>query len=748
MIHPSPGGARLLAGRLFLPLALALLPGLATGCSDGGSSARRSEGTVRMVERLERIATEVAPRRHPYVRSARLDSLLDRERPAEASRRIPLEARLAREELRAGRTGEAVRRLERLVGELRDHPGAVSPGETLAVLRSLGTAYLRLWYDENCLRGRSVRPCLYPVEGGRNSGRRDAAVSAAELHASLLRGDPSDRTSRWLLNLAHMMKGDYPAGVPERFLIPPGAVAPEEDLSRFPEVGSRLGLDVAGHAGGAVMDDFDGDGDLDLFVSSWHPRDQMRFFVNEGDGTFTDATARAGLEGLTGGLNLAQADYDGDGDLDLLVLRGAWTTYGEPNSLLRNRGDGTFEDVTGEAGLLSSHPTQTASWGDYDGDGRLDLYVGNESRGGRRVPNQLFRNEGDGTFTEVAAETGTDVAGFVKAVQWGDVDNDGRPDLYVSRLGEPNVLLRNEGPDGAGGWSFSDVTEAAGVSEPEASFPIWFWDYDHDGWLDLFVSGYRGTPGDVAAEALGLPHEGETPRLYRNDGDGTFTDVTAAAGLERVLFTMGSNFGDLDGDGRLDFYAGTGEANLQTIVPNRAFRNGADGIFREGTAAVGFGHLGKGHGVAFGDLDGDGDEDVYATMGGAYEGDVARNVLFENPGWDGPWIVLRLEGTTSNASAIGARVRVVTRTSSGRREIHRRVSGGSSFGANSLQLEIGLGEATAVEAVEVTWPATGETDRHGSIEPGRVYRLREGEEASLADPVPSFRLPGADPGAS
>ncbi|MFQ5678769.1 MAG: CRTAC1 family protein [Gemmatimonadota bacterium] len=752
VVRPLEGGGgrrgvgfRPFLGRRLLHSAIGL-PLLFAGCADESTSVPRASGTVRMTERLGRIAAEVEPWEHPYVTSVRLDSARKLAPPVEPTQRIAFEARLAEEELHVGRIEEAIARLEKLLEGLQEDGQRVPPELTLRVISGLGTAQLRLWERDNCTRGRSVGPCLFPIESPGpppDPASADAARAATTIYGSLLGLRPGDLTARWLLNLSYMMAGEYPEGVPASLLIPPEAFRSEADVGRFPEIAAELGLDVSGHLGGAIMDDFDGDGRLDIVVSSWHLGDQLRLFRNEGDGSFTERTAAAGLEGVVGGIHLVQADYDNDGRLDLLVVRGAWTPYGEPNSLLRNRADGTFEDVTEEAGLLSSYPTQSASWGDYDNDGWLDLYVGNESAGDRRIPNQLFHNNGDGTFTDVAARTGTDVVGFVKAVLWGDVDGDGDLDLFLSRLHEPNLLLRNQGPDAEGRWRFADVTAEAGVAEPITSFPAWFWDYDNDGRLDLFVSGYRGTPGDVAAEYLGLPHAGEPPRLYHNTGEGRFANVTAAARLERVLLTMGSNFGDLDNDGFEDFYAGTGEANLQTIVPNRMFRNEGGRRFQDVTSSGGFGHLGKGHGVAFGDLDNDGDQDIYATMGGAYEGDLARNVLFENPGTGHRWLTLRLEGSRANRSAIGARIRVVVRTGSGTREIHRTVGSGGSFGANSLQEEIGLGAAQAVEAVEILWPGSGTRERFEDVSMDRIYRIREGEGEPRPVTAEPFRLGGA-----
>jgi hypothetical protein len=709
-----------------------------------GDEEWRGDGTVAMADRLAELAREVESQSHPYAMSAssRSESL---DEPADTPEgRIAARAMEAREAMRSGRPEEAVEELQTLVSDLSNLGSAVSPGLRLAIVESLGLAHMRVWGRENCLAGGLSEPCLFPLEP-RDGSAQDHARSAVEIYHLLTDGQPDNLALRWLLNLSHMMVGDYPEGVPEAHLIPPDRAGSEYPLPRFPDVAGALGVDEMGHAGGAIMDDLDRDGDLDLIASSWHLRDQLRLYRNDGPAGFTDITYSAGLRGITGGLNLAQADYDNDGWLDILVLRGAWTSYGEPNSLLRNNGDGTFEDVTEAAGLLAELPTQAGAWGDFDNDGWLDLFVGHESQPDRTIPSQLFRNNGDGTFTEMGAAVGAGVVGFVKAAVWGDVDNDGWQDLYVSRLSQPNVLLRNQGPGPDGLPTFAEITERAGVAEPLASFPSWFWDYDNDGWLDIFVSGYQGTVGDLAAEYLGLPHAGETPRLYRNLGDGRFQDVTVDAAMARVLLTMGSNFGDLDNDGFEDLYLGTGEANLQTIVPNRMFRNDRGQSFQEVTAPGGFGHLGKGHGVAFGDLDRDGDQDVYIGMGGAFEADLARNSLFENPGSSHGWLTLELEGRESNRSAIGARIRVRVATSEGAREFHRVVGGGSSFGANSLLQEVGLGAATRIEFVEVAWPASGRVDRYDGLALNSAYRIVEGSPEAEPLAFTPIQFPAGTP---
>jgi hypothetical protein len=578
-------------------------------------------------------------------------------------------------------------------------------------------------------------------------GQQRGSRAAAAVLESLLSENPDQMQARWLLNIAYMTLGECPGGVPKRFLLDPKLFESEADIGRFPDVAATLGVDVDDNAGGSIVDDFDGDGDLDLMVSSSGIRAPLRYFRNNGDGTFSERTEEARLTGLVGGLNITQTDYDNDGRLDVLVLRGGWMARGGryPKSLLHNDGNGTFSDVTEEAGLLSFHPSQTAVWRDFDGDGWLDLFVGNESGKGDPQPCELFRNNRDGTFTEQAAEAGVALTEWVKGVASGDFDNDGRPDLYVSVRGGPNHLFHNLGPAAApsGKVRFEDVAAAAGVQQPIWSFPTWAFDYDNDGWEDIFVSGYGlEDPGDIARDMLGEPHKSERPRLYRNRGDGTFEDVTRAAHLWRLLMAMGSNYGDFDNDGWLDFYLGTGDPDLARLLPNRAFRNAGGRFFQDITTSAGLGHLQKGHGVSFADLDNDGDQDVYHVVGGAVEADHFRNALFENPGHGHHWIKLKLTGVKSNRAAIGARTKVVVREGSAERAIYKTVSSGGSFGSSPLRQEIGLGDAARIDRVEIRWPSSTAPQVLQGLVLDRCYEVREGESAVKEIPLRRVRLGG------
>ena len=563
--------------------------------------------------------------------------------------RLALRYQIGHQLLLAGAGQEALQEFEAIeptLAGLTALPEDRKIQEAASLQGAIGIAALRLGEQENCVLNHGASSCLFPIERAGVHALQTGSRRAIEAFERQLASDPNNLGAAWLLNLAYMTVGEYPDAVPPQWRIAPEVFRTEHDIKRFPNVAVATGLDVVGLAGGSIVEDFDADGDLDIVASSWGLRDQLRFFRNDGTGGFADRTREAGLLGQWGGINLTHADYDNDGRPDVLVLRGGWLGDAglHPNSLLRNNGDGTFTDVTEAAGLLGFHPTHTAAWGDFDNDGLLDLFVGNEDWGPGTHPVQLYHNDGDGTFTDRAPEVGFGVLGMVKGAAWGDFDNDGRLDLYVSRFGKPNLLFRNDGPDPAGTWRFTDVAAAAGVEEPIFSFPTWFWDYDNDGWLDIFVGGWDGAPVDaVAARYLGVAHPDGTPRLYRNRGDGRFDDVTIEARLDRVLLAMGANFGDLDNDGFLDLYVGTGAPDLEALTPNRMFRNLDGRIFQDVTTSGGFGHLQKGHGISFGDLDNDGDQDVHAVMGRlVHRGRVSERVCSRTPvtgptGSRSPW---------------------------------------------------------------------------------------------------------------
>ena len=711
-----------------------------------------------MLALLQEVADATAAT-HPYIGSWRARQFREELQALPATDTGPnrwrLMVQLSGEELRLGNEAEAIRLLTDALDLI---PRSEENGPGIAFNNySLGVAYLRLAETQNCalhphadacilpLRGRGIHTVQTPsrqaiaaftevlrstednVSGGLpgEAGARNWSAGAP----ARVRNDAAQQhlSARWLLNIAYMTVGGYPDEVPEQHRLPPETFQSVEAIPRFANIAPALGLDTFDMCGGAIADDFDNDGYLDIVVSTWDTRGQMRYFRNNRDGTFTDRTAAAGLLGLYGGLNMVQADYDNDGDLDLVVLRGAWLRAAgrHPNSLLRNDGAGTFTDVTFDAGLGEVHyPSHSAAWGDYDNDGDLDLYVGNESSRELVAPSQLFRNNGDGTFTDVAQAAVVANYRYAKAVVWGDYNGDGLQDLYVSNYRGGNRLYRNTGRGG-----FIDEAQRLGVAGPTGSFPAWFWDVDNDGFLDLYVSAYTAGIEHLAASALDRPVATEMSRLYRGTGGGRFEDVSGSYGLTAPTAAMGSNFGDLDNDGYPDFYLGTGYPPYHSVMPNVMYRNRDGRRFSDVTYSGGFGHLQKGHGVAFADLDNDGDQDVFQQMGGAFPGDRFGNALYENPGFGNHWITIRLEGVRSNRSAIGARIRVVVvdEQAGGRRSIYRHVNSGGSFGGNPLRQTLGLGRASRIEQLDIFWPATGRTQTVHDLPVDRAIHVVEGE---------------------
>ncbi len=676
--------------------------------------------------------------------------------------RLTILRQLAFHRLRLGQVDESIELLTEAV-ELAER--SMPDSHDLSwTLEELAVAYMKRGEIQNCVSPEGRLVCALPLDPAYTHEDTDSVSRAIEILEGLLRddfdklstGEPDNVGRRWLLNIAHMARGTYPDGLSEELRVPQSVFEAETStllrqgsggIGRFREVGADIGVYSVDLAGGAIVEDFDNDGLLDIVTSSWDPSQSLRLYRNDGKGRFVERTNAAGLSEQTGGLNIVQADYNNDGWMDILVMRGGWLmSNGQMRmSLLRNDGDGSFSDVTHESGLATPPvPSQSAAWADFDNDGDLDLFSCNESMPETQdedaaliFPSQLFENDGSGMFTDVAREAGVTNMRYCKGSAWGDYDNDGDQDLYVSNYAAENRLYRNEGDS-----TFTDVGPELGVTEPIESFPTWFWDYDNDGWLDLFVAGYARDIDSVAADYMGLPSDGARPRLYRNTGaalrqapaaadsqqDVRFEDVTESVGLDDVNQGMGANFGDFDNDGYPDIYLGTGFPAFNALAPNVAYRNDGGVSFLNVTFSAGLGHIQKGHGIAFGDLDRDGDQDIFMQVGGFYPSDGFVNSLYVNPSSGNRWTSIRLVGTRSNRAGIGARIAVNVATGDGERAIHAVVGSGGSFGASSLEQEIGLGDAEAIESVEVWWPASGMRQRFEEVPLDAAIEIVEGDD--------------------
>ena len=431
--------------------------------------------------------------------------------------------------LKSGQNEAAIMLLLRLIQAADDRLDDNS--KILYELLALG--YMRLGEQENCISTHTPESCVLPIQGQGIYKMKSGPENAIKIYERILAQYPDDVLSRWLLNLANMAIGTWPAGVPNQYLFPVDIFQTKGDI-RFQDVAIPLGLDVEGISGGVCMEDFDNDGNLDLFLTSYGLGDQVRFYRNNGDGTFTNVAHQIGLD----------------------------------------------------------------NW-----------------------------------------------LGFPKAVVWGDINNDQRPDLYISNLVGDNLLLLNRDGIIPEKWGFQDISASAGTQGPETSFPAFFFDYNNDGFDDIFTSNYpldylNASINPLLKEYLGHQPEGDWVKLYKNNGNGTFTDTHQEMGLNTVTFAMGHNFGDLDNDGWLDIFLGTGNPDLRALIPNRVFHN--------------------------------------------------------------------LEGKSCNRDAIGAKIHVTVLQPDGApRHIYVTVGTGGSFGSSSLRQEIGLGNATKIVSVEVIWPRPG-----------------------------------------
>ena len=467
--------------------------------------------------------------------------------------------------------------------------------------------------------------------------------------------------------------------------------------------------------GGLGVIDFDGDGWPDLFCTNGArlpdlvksgPEYWSRLYRNNRDGTFSDVTVKAGLQGEGYSMGVAVGDYDNDGHEDLFV------TGVHGNHLYRNNGDGTFIDVTRAAGLAGSGSlgkpvwSVAACWIDYDNDGHLDLFVSNYCDwepgidpicGGleaqeraychpdkyRAEPMQLYHNNGDSTFTEITRKTGLpDVLGKGMGVAMADFAGDGRPGIFVANDNSRNLLLRNRGK------GFEETGLDAGVAfngdgRNISGMGADFGDIDGDGRFDIVMTGLKN----------------ETYDVFLNRGKGEFEDGSVQTGLlklSRLWSGWGCGLVDLDNDGWVDLFVAGGGLDVQDAQPNRIFRNN-EGKFEDVSADAGaeFARAGLHRGAVFADFDRDGRLDVAVT---------ALNAPMEmwwNRTPQQHWLQLRLTGAQSNRSAIGAEVRC----HAGGREQVRTVSSSVGYASSSdLTVHFGLGEAVRA-AVEIRWPS-------------------------------------------
>src|SRR5882724_604140 len=566
-----------------------------------------------------------------------------------------------------------------------------------ATRRELGRLYIK------CGRYADAIAELHTAAGNpsvRGDAMYDACVawyrsgkfqSAIEDGVAAMTANPDNERARYWLWLAAQRLNGYPASVPVRFRMDLRAGMAPTRL-RYENIAARIGLNKTSGGRGTAIFDYNNDGLLDIAITSAHGGTSL--YRNNGDGTFTDVSIESGVDQAVNGFSIIAGDYDNDGFVDLYVTRLGW--YAGDGTLFHNNGDGTFTDVTAKAGLATWGPCFSASWVDYDCDGFLDLFIPNNAGGifDRHVPNRLFHNNGDGTFTEVTNEAG--VGGILPAIgsSWGDYNNDGYPDLFVSGMGHAQ-LLRNNG-DG----TFTDVSAQAGLTDPAIGTVCAWCDYDNDGWLDVLQFVWSDYEDVIHTMKTGRgPHDGKPLRIYHNNRDGTFTMKDRELGLDGCWGTMSGAFGDLDNDGNIDFILGNGAPPMDRIEPMVVLQS--DGAkFRNVTFSAGLPFTGKSHGANCADLFGDGRLSIIVAAGGLYPGDLMTSAVFCPKERTGNYLNVRLTGVKCNRDAIGARITLLTGDSRQMRE----VGGGANFGCLPTEQHFGLGALTEISALEIRWP--------------------------------------------
>ena len=568
--------------------------------------------------------------------------------------------------------------------------------------------------------------------------------------------------------LASMLTGVFSAppgrstGTPAP-VVPASTVADKPSGVTFVDIAREAGLKspnvwgginkkkyiVEAKGSGVAFFDYDNDGWIDIYLSNgvrfeetYTPDNApiQHLYRNNRNGTFTDVTVKAGLARTGWGTGVSVGDHDNDGWDDLFC------SYWGHNILWHNNGDGTFTDVTKKAGLWE----ERVRWGtgstflDYDRDGFLDLFVANYIEldlkkvpmpgqagtcqwkgipvmcGPHGLPggvNILYHNNGDGTFSDVSHKAGVLKPGprySITAVSY-DFDNDGWPDIYVAVDSEPSILFHNN-HDG----TFSDIATEAGCAyseegQEQAGMGVGVGDYDCNGWFDIFKTNFSD----------------DTPNLYRNNGDGTFTDVTffSGLGINTRYVCWGAGFTDYDNDGWTDIFHVTGHVYPEIesyhldagfLSPRVVYRNLGNGKFKDVSKEMGPAVTSRfsSRGCAFGDFDNDGDVDVLVLNMNDYPS-LARN----EGGNKNNWIEIKLLGTKANRTAIGARVRVVTGKRAQMDEVH---SGTSVMSQSDLRLQFGLGQVKQIDLIEVKWPTTQNIEKFTNIEANQILTIKEG----------------------
>jgi hypothetical protein len=452
----------------------------------------------------------------------------------------------------------------------------------------------------------------------------------------------------------------------------------------FTDVAPSLGVNDAGAAQGVVFLDVNNDGWLDIFLANNNTPSKL--WINNNGTSFTESSTSWGVNMTSPTRGISAADFNNDGFIDVMI--GNWQT---PIMLFKNTGT-AFINYSTDAGVAFMSYGGSINWIDYNKDGKIDVLFANDGMPPKY--NYFFRNDNLLSFTNVAYSIGLIDSSSTLCLAASDYNNDSYPDLFLGTQSNPGSLLTSIVYKNNGNGTFTDVTNASGITTNYYTWGAEWGDFNNDGYMDLFLANTTGFN-----------------QLYKNNGNGTFTDVTVAMGVNDPGQSYSCGWADIDNDGDLDLYVARG----QTYV-DKMYRN--DGTtFTDISTAAGMGDLRHSSCVSWGDYNNDGFLDLYLNNNGT------ENRLYKNSGNSNKWIILRLNGVNSNRSAIGTRVRIKTGTLNQIREVE---GGSGGKGMNSLPVEFGIGTASIIDSLIIKWPS-GLEQRFANVTPNTIYNVTEGQ---------------------